>query len=119
MSSVVYIDAKRIWITGSILGLSCLFIFWILPANFAKGNKKEEDQKLTIELELKEEIILNLLDQNLLDSAKNIITKLVHPSSEISSYKKPDGVVFTDPFTYNEYWSMKRNKLRKLIEDKE
>jgi hypothetical protein len=88
--------------------------FLAIRHNFSKDIQEEEAQEFSAELEKKYAIIENYILKGQIDSALVILPEIVHPSKEKSPYKS-DGV-FSDYYSYNEYWQIKRESLKSKIE---
>lgn len=109
-------ESSKLWITGCIIGISLLLYFWIIPTFNKVDSDKEQDQRISVELEKEYEKINSLITYGKIDSAQGLLINLVHPSIEESPHK-PEGVL-AFPYSYTEYWNIKREELRKKIEDK-
>jgi hypothetical protein len=94
-----------------ILFLGGAFAFWIIPSNKERDKKEEEAKELSVNLELIYERIDGFILKNQLDSAYNLLTLLIHPSTESSTYDKN----FFEKYKYNEYWQIKREELKQRI----
>jgi hypothetical protein len=101
-----------LWI-ATILILLALSL-WVLSKSGDREVKEQEAQEISVELEKKHAMIENYILLGEIDNALALLPQIVHPSKERSPYK-PDGV-FSDHYTYNEYWQIKREELRLKIE---
>jgi hypothetical protein len=79
---------------------------------------KKKDEAISIELEIKSERLLSLISKNEFEEAQSMLSEIVHPSTENSPYKTGTNFFNEKILTYNEYWSSKRDELRKLIDEK-
>jgi hypothetical protein len=108
-------EQERLTITLCIAFLIGLAIF-IAPMIISDKIQEKNDQILSSELEKKYELINNHIMKGDLETAQNELVNLIHPSKEPSPFS-PKGI-FAEPYTYNEYWKIKREELSKKIEKK-
>jgi len=106
-------DSPLVW-TLVILVLGVL-VYWGLRKSNDRDYRENEAQELSIQLEKRFEKINIFIQDGLIDSAKSLLPNLVHPSTERSPFK-PEGR-FKEHYNYNEYWQLKREELRKKIDD--
>lgn len=106
-------DSPLIW-TLVILFLVGV-VFWGLNESSKRDKRENEAQELSFQLEKRYEKINIHIQDGLIDSAKNLLPDLVHPSVERSPYK-PEGR-FKEYYNYNEYWQLKREELRLKIQE--
>lgn len=106
-------DSPLIW-TLVILFLVGV-VFWGLNESSKRDKRENEAQELSFQLEKRYEKINIHIQDGLIDSAKNLLPDLVHPSVERSPYK-PEGR-FKEHYNYSEYWQLKREELRLKIQE--
>ncbi len=87
---------------------------WIFEGNSENELKQRDAQEFSIELEKKYVNIERLIFSGKKDSAILLLPEILHTSEEISPFK-PEGV-FSDNYTFSEYWQMKRDELKNKIE---
>lgn len=105
-------DSPLVW--ALVLISIGVLVFWALNRSEERDEREDEAQVLSIQLEKKYEKINNYLQDGLIDSAKILIPDLVHPSTERSPYKSDEEI---EHYNYNEYWQLKREKLRIKIQE--
>lgn len=108
-------EHSRLYTAIAITLLSALLIFFVIPVSIMDNISASEAQKLSVELEKKyERINQYILDEDIENAQKEIIN-LVHPSTEPTEIY-PKGMFSLEPYSYNEYWKMKREELNQKIE---
>ena len=108
-------EKERLTVTLSIAFLVGIALF-VIPMIISDNIQEKNDQLMSSELEKKYELINNHIMKGDLETAQNELVNLIHPSKEPSPFS-PKGI-FAEPYTYNEYWKIKREELSKKIEKK-
>ena len=107
-------EHSRLYGTIAITVLVCIVLFYVVPVSIMASISAEEAQKVSVELEKKYELINKYILDDELEKAQNELVNLVHPSTQATEIY-PKGFSL-QPYSYNEYWKMKREELSKKIE---
>jgi hypothetical protein len=108
-------EHSRLYGTIAITLLTCLVLFYVVPVSIMDSISAKEAQKISVELEKKYELINKYILDEEIEKAQEELLDLVHPSNEKTEIY-PKGILVLEPYTYNEYWKMKREELSKKIE---
>jgi hypothetical protein len=106
-------EQERLTVTLSIAFLVGIAIF-LAPMIISDNIQEKKDQLLSSELEKKYEQINSQIIKGDLEKAQDELINLIHPSKEPSPFS-PKGLL-AEPYSYNEYWKIKREELSKKIE---
>lgn len=109
-------EYSRLYLCVATSIIVAFLLLYIIPVSIMDSISADRAQKLSVELEKKYELINKYIQNNEIDKAQNELLKLVHPSKEYTEiYPKGFSI---EPYTYNEYWKIKRAELNKKIEIK-
>ena len=107
-------EQSRLYVAIAITIIAAALIFYVIPVSIMDSISANEAQKVSVELEKKYEMINKYIIDDELEKAQNELVNLVHPSTEATEIY-PKGFSL-QPYSYNEYWKMKREELSKKIE---